>query len=696
MFHLPQPLVAEVTQAHRQWLDLPIVWKTEGLPDLIGLKSCMLAAAKLHPHSHGCWTNKHGAGENPLSIDARGQDKSWLLDQHRGKVVYVVHDLDLPGQAGALEVTSGDGRRRPGWAPVLAQFAVETRNIVLPGEIRETKGPDLEDFLGWLLAQHLERGDSIDHARAYCYLWLLDYAQGQPIIAPWPTAAGTADLDHPMVIDQDATSSPDEASTTQKAGTDVLPRPIVYADNDPVYLAKVISERYMHEQQRRLVYWRQDWWRYKDGVYRRWSYDEAEAAIHRAVEEEFARQFVECEDEEELKYPRMVTSSVMFNVMKAMKARCILSSEIEMPCWLDGRKGRNWLSMGNGLIDLEAVAAGKDIDECLRPHNHNWFSPLKLEYDFEASCRCDTWHKVVCEAMENDQERIDLLQEWFGYLLIPGHEQQKFVCFEGRGGDGKSTIFTVLRAMLGDSNVSNLSLSDFSRNFGLDSTIGKALNIADDCSADTVLELGKFKAFVGGSPLSMDRKNKDRMDTVPTAKIMCAWNTRLKIKDETDSFWRRLILFPFQKLKSKPNKRMIDINFWLESGEMPGVLLWAIKGLVRLKQNGEFSRSSVCETTASGYREQRNPTQRFLRDYLTESPDGRIRTNWLFHLYKVWCEAESIRPLSTEMFGIHLKQVFAGCDKVRARDGNKRHYEYTGIDFSCTEIEGTSVFESMF
>jgi P4 family phage/plasmid primase-like protien len=250
--------------------------------------------------------------------------------------------------------------------------------------------------------------------------------------------------------------------------------------------------------------------------------------------------------------------------------------------------------------------------------------------------------------------------------------------------------------MLGESNVSYLSLSDFSRNFGLDSTIGKALNIADDCSSDTVLDLGKFKQFVGGAPLSIDRKNKERLNTVPTAKIMCAWNTRLKIKDETDSFWRRLILFPFKKLKSKPNKKMIDVRFWLESGEMPGVLLWAIKGLVRLQNQGEFSLARVCEDAKNEYREQRNPTQRFLKDHLIEDPNGRIKVKWLYTLYKHWCEEESIQPLGTEMFGTHLKQVFKEVERTRSRERGTRRYEYVGIDFASTEIEGMSVFESGF
>lgn len=673
-------IVESITSEIDELLELPIIWKTEGPTDLFALCSCLLELSKIHPHRHRCWTNSHGATESPIGLDSNYQEKTWCFEPLRGKIAYIVHDCDKPGQAGALEVVNGNGRSRPGWAPVIARYAAECRNIVLPSEISESKGEDLEDFLEGMLLKYLELGYELEKARAHSYLSLLQYAQDQPVIRMSAKALKQAE--------------DDEKNRPEKQHADTKPS-VVYAENDPVFLAQVISDRYMCEQKRRLVFWRQDWWRYKEGVYRRWSNDEAEAAIHKAIAEEFAQQFLDSDDED-LEHPRMVTSSVMLNVMKAMKAKCILSSETEMPCWLDGRNGKNWLSMGNGLIDLEAVAAGKDIDDCLLPHDHNWFSPLKLEYDFEVTCRCDTWHKVVSEAMEGDQERIDLLQEWFGYLLIPGHEQQKFVCFEGRGGDGKSTIFTVIRAMLGENNVSYLSLSDFSRNFGLDSTIGKALNIADDCSSDTVLDLGKFKQFVGGAPLSMDRKNKERLNTVPTAKIMCAWNTRLKIKDETDSFWRRLILFPFKKLKSKPNKKMIDVRFWLESGEMPGVLLWAIKGLVRLQNQGEFTFSQVCENAKNDYREQRNPTQRFLKDHLIADPNGRIKVKWLYTLYQHWCEEESITPLGTEMFGTHLKQVFTEVEKSRPNIRGMRHYEYVGIDFSSTEIEGRSVFESGF
>ena len=68
--------------------------------------------------------------------------------------------------------------------------------------------------------------------------------------------------------------------------------------------------------------------------------------------------------------------------------------------------------------------------------------------------------------VENDPdciEKIEFLQEWFGYCLIPETNQEKMVWMVGSGANGKSVILGILSAIVGKENVSNIMITDLNR-----------------------------------------------------------------------------------------------------------------------------------------------------------------------------------------------------------------------------------------
>ena len=106
-------------------------WKLEGVSDLLAWLSMPGTAA-----DHAAITNANGCGERP---------PKWVAELFAGKVAYVLHDSDEPGQAGALG-WDDRGRHRPGWAEEIAGKASECRNVsAVPGG-RDAR----KDFMDWL------------------------------------------------------------------------------------------------------------------------------------------------------------------------------------------------------------------------------------------------------------------------------------------------------------------------------------------------------------------------------------------------------------------------------------------------------------------------------------------------------------------------------------------------------------------
>lgn len=580
------------------------------------------------------FTTANGAKEKPLD---------WIIKLCEGRKVIVIHDADKPGQEGATWVPGRDGQRRPGWCPRIATVATKVVNLTLPFTVEPTNGPDLRDFFN-----------------------------GGGTFTTLAERLPTAEV---FTVDPEVTNAVDEA------------------EDDPQRLARVNLERYKSEHDGRLIYWRDEWWKWKEGRYKKIESAELKAKVWAAVRAEFESCWRERSAKDADKPVRKVTRSLVSNVIGAMESMCAIASSIDMGSWMPDRSKPNYLAAKNGIIDLDAVFAGKELDEFLHDHSPEWFSSFRLDYPFDHEADCPKWIDYLNFCMDGDQERINLLQEWSGYLLRTSNDLQRFLVLEGDGGNGKTVYFAAMTAMLGEANVSHVSIENFDGRFELGTTIGKAANISGDAGEiDSVAE-GVLKQFTGGDIMQFDRKNQTPISARPTAKLMAAWNLRPRIRDKSMGLWRRMLLVPFTR-EIPPERRVLGMDkpgWWIDQGEAPGILLWAIVGLHRLEERGEFTRSRVSIEAMAEYREDSNPAGEFFSDYLEESPNTSIEISWLYELYTYWCKKNGCKALGSRQFGKEIKRKFPFAERKRIRDGKNLVWKLAGLKFSVEEIFSTSV-----
>lgn len=617
------------------------VYKTEGPSDLLAL------IPFLQPGEEA-FCNPCGAGENPVNFP-------WLLEWLDGKTVVVIHDRDKAGVDGAI----GDPARvRLGWATWAAQSASEVRMVELPYELTESKGADLRQWV-------IDGGDSEN---------LEDLVRSAQIV---------------------------EESTVA----------IVESEDDPHRLARVNMSKYMRDHNRRLIYWQSEWYRWKAGKYIKIESDELKAKVSNAVRSEFEllwpaklEKYNEWRASE--KYDPMtdkgpppiqkVTRNLVSNVIGAMEGMAAIPGSIKMPCWLPDRSSRHYVSMGNGILDLDKVCDGKPMEEFLLPHSHEWFSTFQLQYDYSKTAQCPKWLDYVDYVMSGDRDRIAILQEWAGYLLTPTNDLQKFLVLEGEGQNGKTVYFAAIRAMLGEENISNVPLENFGGQFDLESTLGKAANISGDTDELDRVSEGALKKFTGGDTMQFDRKNIKQISARPTAKLMCAWNKRPHFRDRSKGLWRRMVLIPFDRVIPE-ERRVLGMDkpeWWLESGEVPGILRWAIIGLDRLRENKRFSSSEKSTSEMDDYQRETNPAREFLTDHLeAKSEESVINCGWLYRLYVHWCAYNGHnKPLANTSFGKEVARCFPNSKRER-QGGGSRPWVYKGVWFLVNDVHGWNVYQ---
>ncbi|MEN6507140.1 MAG: phage/plasmid primase, P4 family [Planctomycetaceae bacterium] len=478
------------------------------------------------------------------------------------------------------------------------------------------------------------------------------------------------------------------------------------APDDPHRLARVNLERYATRHDgRTIVFWRDEWYAWKRNRYRKIPEKELRAKIATSIKAEFDRlNIVDVKSYEERKAlglldptkdkgppeVQKVSTHIVGSVLQATSGMTVLSGEIEHNTWLPTKQRLPLISLANGLLNVEALLAGAEPEDFLRPNSPSWFSTVSLPYPFDIAAECPKWLAFLEYNLELDPERIKLLQEWAGYLLLPYTGEQKFMILEGEGANGKSVFCAGIESMLGKDNVSHVPLEIFGERFQLTQTIGKLCNIASDAGEIERAAEGHLKSFTAGNPMTFDRKGMAPLDLAPTARLMVACNNRPRFNDHSDGVFRRMLIVPW-RVQIEPKRRikgMDQTDWWERSGELSGIFNWAVAGLHRLRAQNGFTYSQVMNDTLEEYREEMNPARVFLCENLERSDGSVVRTDHIYRLYRRWCEANGHKPMASGNLGKEVMRVFRGTKKVRRGGKSDRFNAYEGIAYSQDEIAG--------
>ena len=89
------------------------------------------------------------------------------------------------------------------------------------------------------------------------------------------------------------------------------------------------------------------------------------------------------------------------------------------------------LNLKNGMVNPYSHQVLK--------HEPFYMSKIQINYEYNKDAKCNLWLKTLNEILEGDQEKISLLQEFFGYCLTRETKYEKALLLCGDSRSGKST-----------------------------------------------------------------------------------------------------------------------------------------------------------------------------------------------------------------------------------------------------------------
>ena len=378
-----------------------------------------------------------------------------------------------------------------------------------------------------------------------------------------------------------------------------------------------------------------------------------------------------------------ILNQIMLSILEKLKnnQRREVESYIRNMSPLKPRTIGNLINCSNGVLNL--------LTGELVPHSPSFIFTARIPVIYNPTIVTnETLRNFMYTLFGDDSEMHAFIFEVFGYLLSSTNFMQKFFLFTGEGGNGKSTMLSLMELFIGYENTSRISLANIDARFMSAELADKMLNIGDDIGAGGITETAELKKIVSGDPITAERKNQQPFIYRPRTKLVYSCNKMPAIYDRSLGMYDRMTIVPF-------NMRIRDTAiadpYMGEKLSHPDVLSCllngALWGLQRLWQNKKFTTPQAIATMKEQYIKDNDPVAQFIEaadggeityysgiGETTLRIDRSTEATTVYYQYKAWAERSGYKPVADNSFGREMQRL--GYEKVRTRVGSKRIYVF--------------------
>lgn len=310
------------------------------------------------------------------------------------------------------------------------------------------------------------------------------------------------------------------------------------------------------------------------------------------------------------------------------------------------RARKNIVSFTNKTLDINTM---KTYD-----HDQIYETNIALPYDYDPKAKCPLFHKFLFRVLPDESVR-DVIQEYCGAMFINRKELviEKMLFLLGQGKNGKSVFLSTLTAVLGEDNVTSMSLHQLTKAGNHEQNIaavnGMVANICFDM-ANSNVSGGEFKSLISGEPTPARVLYGDPFTARELPLMVASLNTMISSSDRTFADERRKMIAPFEETITTE-----ETDPYLPSklkGELSGIFNWLMEGRKRLiRNNGEFTYSAVMQGALERENIEGNSVLSFMRDkayfiiHVKHTERVFVLTSKLYEEYEVYAKENKSKAI---------------------------------------------------
>ena len=429
----------------------------------------------------------------------------------------------------------------------------------------------------------------------------------------------------------------------------------------------MIDEEYRYADSATLRYWNDAFWKWNGSSYEEVGTETVRNAAYRFLEK------VNCN-------PNKSRAS---ELVTALEAEVEIDPRRHPPAWL---RYADYLRNYTPLAFAGSIAAADfsriSIPQTLPtiPATPDLFVHGARRFDYDPKADSFDWQGFLATSIP-DHEAVELLQEWFGYVVSGRMDYQKFLVLVGAPRSGKSIITNTLSQIVGESATATTTLKALGEDFGLSPLLGKQLLLIPD-AADRGACIGaveRIKAITGCDGLDINRKHKSILNNVRLqTRIVITCNQLPRFLDVSGALHDRMLIIHFPESFAGREDHTLPTKI---KSELPGIFNWALDGWSYLSSIQSFIEPSSSRDVLREAEEVFSPMKAFLDEYCEVAADCEIPSNTLWMKYKKWCEDTGHQPGTITKLGTDLRAAAPEIKRVQRRANGGRERSYRGLRF---------------
>ena len=171
----------------------------------------------------------------------------------------------------------------------------------------------------------------------------------------------------------------------------------------------------------------------------------------------------------------------------------------------------------------------------------------------------ESWMK----SLSDDTEIVNVLWEILGAIIRPNVPWGKSAWFySDTGNNGKGTLCKLMRQLYGEGSYASISLSDMGKDFMLEPLTKATAIIVDENDVGIYIDkAANLKAIITGDTITINRKFKTPLPYQFKRFMVQCLNKLPRIKDKSDSFFRRQLFILFTKCFTGVERKYIKNDY---------------------------------------------------------------------------------------------------------------------------------------
>ena len=238
--------------------------------------------------------------------------------------------------------------------------------------------------------------------------------------------------------------------------------------------------------------------------------------------------------------------------------------------------------------------------------------------------------------LNDDADVVNTLWEVLGAIVRPNVSWGCAAWFYSEtGNNGKGTLCSLMRNLCGDGSYASIPLADMGKDFMLEPLTHSSAIIVDENDVGTYIDkAANLKAIITNDVISINRKFKQPLAYVFHGFMVQCLNEMPRIKDKTDSFYRRQLFIPFLKCFTGAERKYIK-NDYLKRKEVLEYALYRVLNMNYYK----LSVPQACKDALEEYKDFVDPVREFMKEHMPLFKWDLLPFRFMYDCYCAWYKA---------------------------------------------------------